>query len=187
MRRAAGAVVGLFVSCFFIAAGSAADEKDDAKREQEMEEYLKDADARQAKTEYGIAMRKAIAEVVRIVGKAERIEVFRIEPRELTEDQRGKKPAIRHHEILKQTTVEKGQARKEIADFLGQTLHWNHFRLGLCYEPRHAVRAASDGHTVELLICFSCWRAVATMDGKSFGTFPLLKSDGGPIRRLVDR
>src|SRR5207248_10826161 len=68
------------------------------------------------------------------------------------------KPIFHGHRILGQTVIADPSVRSRLLtafyDNVGRS------DPGRCFNPRHGIRAVRDGKTVDLLICFECWRVV---------------------------
>src|SRR5262249_15617824 len=124
-------------------------------------------------------------ELAKELQKAERIEVFRLNPKPLPDEAKDAKRAFHGYAMLAEGQAETAEHRKEIASFLGKTLHWNEFRKAACFNPRHGVRVVSGRQAVDFLLCFECYR-VDVFDGEKLrSSFALSRPKDNPVEQLL--
>jgi len=56
-----------------------------------------------------------------------------------------------------------------------------------CFDPRHAIRASSRGKTVDLVICFECWRIKVYLNGRATGHDVAISDASRPVFNQVLR
>lgn len=100
------------------------------------------------------------------MARAERWTLYAVEPRR--EPERGA-DLFHGHRIRGQVDVEEGPLRRRLTVALNRGLAENGGwfgprRSGLCFRPRHGIRAVRGGRTIDLLICFECYQ-VRVLDG----------------------
>jgi hypothetical protein len=100
-----------------------------------------------------------------ILDKATEFELYSLEPDE-EEKPAGTPTRLHGWKVLGKTTLKKAEAGKEILTALEQGIASRRARGAKCFDPRHAIRAAHDGKTVDLLICFECGWVYVYFDGK---------------------
>jgi hypothetical protein len=163
-----------------------ADDKEDQQRREKLEKQLAELEPRLEKEEWAVNRKKFIAEMQGQLDKADRIDLFRLNPSGLPEGNKEGKKEFRRYEVLSELRVEAKEQRKEATAFLGKTLHWNEWRMALCFNPRHGLRAVCGKRTLDFLICFECNRAQIFEGGEQLATLPLAFTDkNNPIERLL--
>jgi hypothetical protein len=155
------------------------------KKLAELEKLLAELEAEGEKEEWVVKRRQAITKLTEEIQKAERIEVFRLDPAPLSEKSKHTKRAFHGFAILAEGQAQTAKQRKEIASFLGKLFHWNDLRMGACFNPRHGIRAGGGKRTLDLVICFECWRVDVYEGAKRRSSFALLHSKHNPIEELL--
>ena len=178
------AVLAVCLPCVVVRQAVSEDEKYEQKERDELKKELARIEPELEKTEDAVKRKQFIAELTKHLEMAERIDVLRLNSQKLP---KGKAAREFHgHEILSEAHVEPADRRKEMAAFLGKTLHWNVLREALCFDPHHGLRAVSGKRTVEFLICFSCFRVDVFDGGERIGSLPLDFTDKDhPIEKYL--
>src|SRR3954464_14153657 len=83
-----------------------------------------------------------------VLNKSIQLEIISLDPA-WQQDPMG---TMHNFRVLGSTTITGGEERKEVLDALKQSLEGKGDP-GNCFDPRHAIRAAYEGHTVEILVC----------------------------------
>lgn len=141
-----------------------ADEKEEKERREKLEKELAEWEPALAKEEWAVRRKQFIAEMAKHLDKADRIDLFRLNPTRPPEENKQGKKEFHGYEILSEVRALAKEQRQEAAGFLGKTLHWNDLRMALCFNPRHGMRLMSGKQTLDFLICFECNR-VRIFDG----------------------
>jgi hypothetical protein len=163
-----------------------ADDKEEKERRERIEKQLAELEPRLEKEEWAVKCKQTIAEFMKELTNAERIDLFRINPRELPEENKEKKKEFHGYEILAEARVASDEKRKEVATFLGKTLHWSELRKASCFNPRHGLRAVSGKRTWDFLICFECNRVRVFEGGETLAELPLAFVEGkNPIEQFL--
>jgi hypothetical protein len=100
--------------------------------------------------------------VAQILDKAGEFELYSLKPEKVASD----KNSLRGWKVLGKTVIKKGEAHTKVLTALNNTIGNGGAK---CFDPRHGIRAAHDGKTVELLICFECEWVYVYIDGKAEG------------------
>ncbi|HTR40961.1 MAG TPA: hypothetical protein VMH87_05045 [Pseudomonadales bacterium] len=74
---------------------------------------------------------------------------------------------LEHFKILGQTTLADKQASIAIAEFKSAILKKRRGVVIFCFDPRHAIRVDSGGHTCDFLLCYTCGYLYVYCDGKN--------------------
>src|SRR5262249_15828540 len=119
------------------------DDQEAKKRRQELEKMLAEIEPLLEKEEGAVKSKQTIAALKKVLDQAERIDVFRLDPKGLAERDKAGKKEFHGYEVLAEARVGADAQRAEVASFLGKTLHWNEGRKALCFHPRHGLRAES--------------------------------------------
>jgi hypothetical protein len=165
---------------------SRADDKDEKERRERIEKELAELEPRLEKEEWAVKRKETIAEFVKVLTTAERIDLFRINPKGIPEGTKEKKKEFHGYELLAEAPVASDEKRKEVAGFLGKTLHWNELRKAACFNPRHGLRAVSGKQTWDFLICFECNRVRIFEGGEQLAELPLAFVEGkNPIEQIL--
>ncbi len=168
------------------APGPQADDKTDQKSWEEQEKELAELDRQYENEELSIELKKQIAELGKELQGARRIEIFRLwGSKQSPAEGKDGKPVFHEYPILTKGAAETAEARKEIASFLGKTLHWNWTRIALCFNPRHGVRVVTGKRTLDFLICFECYRVRVFEGEEQVLRFALSHPKDNPIERLL--
>jgi hypothetical protein len=163
-----------------------ADDKVEKERREKLEKLLAKLDPGLEKEEWAVNRKKFIVEMKGQLDKADRIDLFRLNPKGLPEGNTEGKKEFRGYEILSELRVEAKEQRKEATDFLGNALHWNELRKALCFNPRHGLRVVSGKRTLDFLICFECNRVQIFEGGEELETLPLGFTEmNNPVERLL--
>jgi hypothetical protein len=117
-----------------------------------------------------ITQRNRIPEAAgKLLDKAETIELYSLDP-ELKTDKEGKvvevKDGFHGWKVLGKTAVKDGATRKRLADALRLAAEDNFGMVAACFNPRHGLRLAGGGKTVDLVICFECLSVEVYVDGE---------------------
>jgi hypothetical protein len=182
-----------FISAFLVCLGllatfrpCRADDKEEKERREKLEKQLAELEPTLEKEEWAVERKKIIAELKGHLDKADRIDLFRLNPKELPEGNKEAKKEFHGYEVLSELRVEANDQRNTAAAFLGKTLHWNELRKALCFNPRHGLRVLSGKRTLDFLICFQCNRVDIFEGCEQLATLPLGFTDkNNPIERLI--
>jgi hypothetical protein len=156
----------VLVASFALLPRSSADDKDDKKKREELEKMLAEWESQLEMDPSTIASKKTIGELKGLLGKAETMELFRLDPKLLFDGRAVKEDSFHGYEITFRTTVEKAEQRTQLGDPLGKALHWSRLRMGACFNPRHGLRVTQGKRTVDFVICLECW-GVLVYEGKN--------------------
>jgi hypothetical protein len=176
-------VVGL--ACLAGGQPDRAEDKEEKKHREQLEKKLAKIEPTLEKEKWAVENKKDIAKLAEHLNKAGRIDLLRVNPRAIPKGTKPKKKAFHGYEILFEVQIEAKQ-RKQAADFLGKTFHWNEVRKAACFHPRHGLRAISGKRTLEFLICFECNRVEVFEGGKCVENLPLGFTDKkNPIEQII--
>jgi hypothetical protein len=173
------------ILCLLPPLGFSADDKEEKERWEKLEKQLAELEPALEKEEWAVKLKQSISELTKELQKAERIEVFRLNPNPLPDEGKDAKRAFHGYAILVEGQAETAERRKEVASFLGKTLHWNEFRKALCFNPRHGLRAVSGKQTLDFLICFECYRVQVFEGDKLRSSFALSHPKDNPIEQML--
>jgi hypothetical protein len=67
--------------------------------------------------------------------------------------------------ILGKVELDNAEAKKAAGAFQDAVAGWDGLR-ARCFEPRHAIRLNSNGHTYDYLLCYTCSQMAVYEDGK---------------------
>ena len=112
--------------------------------------------------------------VLEVLEGTDEFELLSLNPDRKT-DEGPAKDDFHEWQVLGKTTVKDAKTRKQLIDALKQGVKQN-LEMGKqiavgepmfaeCFNPRHGLKATHDGKTVELVICFECFRVYAYFDG----------------------
>jgi hypothetical protein len=178
-------LLAVVVSCFLGPSNLREDDKDEKERWEKLEKELARFEPTLEKEEWAVKNKHSITELTKWLQKAERLEVFRLNPKRLAEDSTAATPSFHRHEILTKGPVETAEQRKEVVSFVAKTLHWNHQRAALCFNPRHGLRISAEEQTLDFLICFECWR-VEVFEGDNLrATIALSQPKDNAIEQIL--
>src|SRR5262249_26011603 len=122
-----------------------------------------------------------------VLDKADEIELFSLNP-----DKKAKKEGggLRGWEVLGQVKLT-GDDKAAIVKALERGIAASDGSAAACFNPRHGIKAAHDGRTVELVICFEGLSISGWNDGEPFGVLTgsgpeatfnaMLKDKGVPL------
>ena len=99
-------------------------------------------------------------EVKAILDKADRLEVYSLDPKPLkdkTDGFHGFKP-------LDKTEVKEADTRKDLVKALTKGVEENTSGPAFCFNPRHGIHAVKDKKSVDLVICFECAQIFIYLD-----------------------
>jgi hypothetical protein len=161
------------------------DKKDEERRWKETEKKLVKADAMFEKEGWAVRNRKAISDLTKELQKAQRVQVFRLDPKPLKGKTAGAKGEFHGYDILSESSAGTADARKEVTAFIAKTLHWNELRKALCFNPRHGVRVVVGKRTLDFLVCFECYAVEVYEKNEILSSFALTYTKENPIERLL--
>jgi hypothetical protein len=94
-----------------------------------------------------------------ILDKAERLELYSLEPDEKAAavDPDG---GFHGWKILGQTTIKDANERKKLLTAFYLGLKASKGDIAKCFNPRHGIRAKAGGKSVDAVICFECLQVV---------------------------
>lgn len=103
--------------------------------------------------------------VKRLLLKAKEIELYSFEPTPTAEERTANKDKIYKgsYLILGKVVVD-AKTQRLLVDTLEKAAGKG--EQAKCFMPRHAIRAAVEGKTLDLVICFACGQFYITIDGK---------------------
>ncbi len=108
--------------------------------------------------EWAINRKRLITMFVNEMQQSQSLVMFRLNPRPLRDEDKSKKQSFHEYEILQAFSVERAEQRKQLIEFFAATLHWNHYRMASCFNPRLGLRMVSRKRTLEFLVCYECSR-----------------------------
>jgi hypothetical protein len=120
--------------------------------------------------------KRSLAEVFRILEKADAIELYSLDP---DPDRKQKAGGFREWKVLGRTTLT-GDDKKAIVEGLQKGIADSDGKEAKCFNPRHGIEATHDGKTVELVICFEC----LSISGWNDGTPLKVLTTGGPAKEF---
>ncbi|MCS6850379.1 MAG: hypothetical protein NZ700_04330 [Gemmataceae bacterium] len=108
-------------------------------------------------------------EVDQLLDKAETFELYSLDPGPEFK-QKGKRAEARDGfhgwKVLGKTEVNKEAERRLLADVLRLGVEENYGIAANCFQPRHGLRLHAAGKTVDLVICFECFRVEVFINGE---------------------
>jgi hypothetical protein len=173
------------ISCLIAPSYLPANDKEDKERWEKVEKQLAELEPTLEKEEWAVKLKQSINELTKQVQKAERILVFRLNPKPLGKKGKDTERVFHGYAILVEGPAKTAEQRKEVASFLGKTLHWNELRKALCFNPRHGVRVVSGKRTLDFLICFECYRVEVFEGEERRSSFALTHPKDNPIEQLL--
>jgi len=147
----------------FVPPSSRAGSKDELEKEIAREE------SDMAMTEEGKAAKKALAELLKELDKAEKVELYSLNHRKIPKDNKEVKKAFHGYGILAESSLKTEEDRKKAIAFLGKVVHWNSLRKADCFHPRHGIRVTIGKKTLDFVLCFECNRVNAYENDKPLG------------------
>jgi hypothetical protein len=144
-----------------------ADEKSE-KRKEELNKYLAEIEASQGNKEPAVSRKEAIKDLIAVIGKADRMELYRLDPGEVGKARPEAKDGFCGYKVVAKAAVEKAEQRAKVAESLGKAMHWYEGVQALCFRPHHGLRVTSGKKSLDLLICFECGRVKVYPDTESF-------------------
>jgi hypothetical protein len=104
--------------------------------------------------------------VVAALDKAERIEVFALDPNRIPPGSttRGGH-AIQGYRVTGRATLTDAGARKDLVAALRKSVADSDGSIARCFNPRHGLRVGEGDGAVELVICFECLHLYAFVGG----------------------
>src|SRR5262245_43298534 len=107
-----------------------------------------------------------------LVRRADGIELLSLHPSEMLPTARetlnpgGDPGAFRGWQVLGRLRVEAGAGQRQLLQALEAGVDESDGRVAACFNPRHGIRAVSDGHVLDLVICFECFSILVFEDGE---------------------
>ena len=93
-----------------------------------------------------------------LLKQAEQVELLSINPHVRIE---AKQPGSFHGwKSLGQTTVKEAEQRKKLLTAFEKGVEIEIAKVAKCFEPRHGIRMVHEGKTIDLVICFTCYRVL---------------------------
>ena len=89
--------------------------------------------------------------VEQVLAKPERVTLYSLEPNA----PRDVEPQFYGYKLLGQTDLDPVRATQAISAFRAAVSGW-HNGVGICFNPRHALRVMAGGKTFVLLLCYQC-------------------------------
>jgi hypothetical protein len=122
------------------------------------------------------------AEVKAALEKADSWELYSLDP-----EQRKDPPKVAFHEwrVLGKTTVKDADTRKRLLAALEMGAKTNDGTVADCFNPRHGVRVKSGGKTVDLVICFECYKTVIYTGGEKTGGYKTERSPQTALNKVL--
>lgn len=102
-----------------------------------------------------------------VLSNAATLELFILHPEK---DDESERPTLYGYEI-QSTRTASGPVVMSLIEALAHGDRENDERIGLCFNPRHGVRARGYGKVVELVICFECASVEIFVNGEPAGLF----------------
>jgi hypothetical protein len=162
-----------------------ASDKEEKERREKEEKQLAELDRLFEKEDWAIERKKSINAIAKELQKAERILLYRLNPKPLPEKSKDTKRSFHNHAILLEVPARTAEQRKEVASFLGKSLHWNEGRKALCFNPRHGAQVVLGKRTLDFLICFECCRVDIYEGGKFRTSLPLKVPKENSIQKIL--
>ena len=69
------------------------------------------------------------------------------------------------YKVLATTRIEEAETRKNLISALVQSTHESKGDAALCFNPRHGIRATTQGKHADLVICFECLQMKVYAEG----------------------
>ena len=133
-----------------------ADEKEDKEHRERLEKQLAEIEPMLEKEDWAVSCKKFIVDMKTMLDNANRVDLFRINPKPLSKEKKDGKKEFHGYEILTDFRLEPKEQHNRATAFLGSAFHWNMFRKAACFNPRHGVRIVSGNRTLDFLVCFEC-------------------------------
>jgi hypothetical protein len=101
-------------------------------------------------------------------------ELLSIDPTLLTKKQRRRLRGKLFHgyRVLGRIDIPKGRQRDHLVQTLHNALRTAGYGLAYCFDPRHAIRASVGAQTIDLVICFECYKILVHLPDRSAETQP---------------
>jgi hypothetical protein len=164
--------VGMVLACI-AAPPSRADDENEKKRIERLEKKLAELEAGLEKSDEAIKGKELIVELTKILESADRIDLLRLKPQRTPREEKDPETGFHDYEIRGESRVDDEKDRRKIAEFLGNTFHWDKLRVALCFNPGYGVRAKLGKETWDFLICFHCNQVQVYRDRKFYSSLPL--------------
>jgi hypothetical protein len=175
-------VIGLYSAPMTV--GSEEEGKVENGRRKRAEKELAEIEKRVEKEAWAVRSRAAVSAVLRDVARAEKLEIFRLNPKETGKG--GAKRTFHNYEILGELRVLAGDERKTAGDFLAKALHWDTvYRQGPGFTPKHGLRATVAGKPLDLVISFDHGSAKAFDGEEARASFALVDVAPNVIDKLL--
>ncbi len=120
-----------------------------------------------------------------VLASATEFEIFATHPYPNSREEGGLAEAelLYGFSVLSQATVSDVAVRHDIVSVLYAGVEANKGMQGLCFLPRHAIRARSGEQTVEVMICFQCYSISVNQDGESLSVL-IDRSAAAPLTKI---
>jgi hypothetical protein len=102
------------------------------------------------------------AEVLRVLQTPSKAIFYSLEPWE--RPKAGDK-TLQHYKILGQTNLDPKNEQVVAGAFQKAVKDWDGM-IAMCFDPRHALRIVSGGHTYDFLLCYNCHQLYVYKDDK---------------------
>jgi hypothetical protein len=119
-----------------------------------------------------------------ILEKAERIELFSLDPQEPDE---VPKDGFHGWRVLGKTAVKQAGARKRLVEALAKGVSQYKGGPAKCFNPRHGIRATRGGKTADFVICFECYQARVVVEGQREQTFLVSRSPTSVFNEILKK
>lgn len=93
------------------------------------------------------------------LANADHLDIYSLEGTEV------KKEGFQGWTILGKTAVMNKDVKSRLLESLVKGIKESKNRAALCFDPRHGIRAAHAGRTLDLVICFECGHVYIYLDG----------------------
>jgi hypothetical protein len=107
---------------------------------------------------------KLFRSVRKILRESEQLELYSLDPDPLKRSEETSS-TFHHFQILGSTVVTDVKKRQKIVSDVEYGIKKHDGQSAMCFNPRHGIRATSNGTTTDLVICFECrWVRVSCCD-----------------------
>jgi hypothetical protein len=111
---------------------------------------------------------------------ADRVELLSLRPR-----RRRSAGSFHGWEVLGRTSVEDAPARRELIASVLSGVTESDGGIGLCFQPRHGIRATRGDQVADLVLCFACLRIEAHLNDKTEEDAPTTGTPAAVLDRVL--
>lgn len=90
--------------------------------------------------------------------------IYSLEPYEPEGEEGTGSDRLHGFQVLGRAALDSTNTRKAVAEFETAIADWDG-AVAMCFDPRHALRTESGGHTFDFLLCYDCNELAVYRDG----------------------